>query len=110
MNVILNAIDAMSEGGTLAVRTRLVEADGAPQAAEFEIADTGSGIAPNDLEHVFDPFFTTKPPGKGTGLGLAISYGIVTEHGGRIRVASPPGRGTTVTVHLPVAQAEGTSR
>ena len=102
VNVILNAIDAMAAGGTLTVRTRAV-ADEGGNWAEFEIADTGCGISPADREHIFDPFFTTKSPGKGTGLGLAISYGIVTEHGGRISVASEPERGTTVTVRLPAA-------
>jgi two-component system NtrC family sensor kinase len=103
VNVILNAIDAMGEGGTLTVRTRGAQEDGAPWV-EFEIADTGCGIPPENLERIFDPFFTTKPPGKGTGLGLAISYGIVAEHGGEIRVASQAGNGTTVTVRLPAAK------
>jgi len=100
VNVILNAIDAMSEGGTLTVRSRAAEKDGRT-AAEFEISDTGTGIAPENVERIFDPFFSTKPPGKGTGLGLAISYGIVTQHGGEIRVSSELNRGSTVTVHLP---------
>jgi len=126
VNVILNAIDAMPDGGTLTVRTRAAAQDsGAAEGeraagpsgearpagppgrwAEFEIADTGCGIPPENLEHIMDPFFTTKPPGKGTGLGLAISYGIVTEHGGQIRVASELNRGTMVTVRLPVAPKE----
>ena len=102
VNVILNAIDAMADGGTLTVRSRRVREDQA-EWAEFEVADTGCGIAPEDLDRVLDPFFTTKPPGKGTGLGLAISYGIVTEHGGEIRLASQLHQGTTVTVRLPAA-------
>jgi len=102
VNVVLNAIDAMPDGGTLTVTTRAV-GDAAGQWVEFRIADTGIGITPENLEQVFDPFFTTKPPGKGTGLGLAISYGIVTEHGGEIRVSSEVGHGTTVAVRLPVA-------
>ncbi|GAH66253.1 unnamed protein product, partial [marine sediment metagenome] len=73
---------------------------------EFEVSDTGCGIAEEDLEHIFDPFFTTKPPGEGTGLGLAISYGIAAEHGADIHVASQVNRGTTVTVRLPVATEE----
>jgi two-component system NtrC family sensor kinase len=112
VNTILNAVDAMSDGGTLTVRTRAVGGDGRGAEeepgrwAEFEISDTGCGIPAENLEHIFDPFFTTKPPGKGTGLGLAISYGIVTEHGGEIDVCSEPGRGTTVTVRLPAVPEE----
>ena len=105
VNVILNAIDAMREGGTLTVRTRAVERDGQP-AVELEISDTGTGIREEDLDHIFDPFFTTKPPGEGTGLGLAISYGIVAEHGGEIRVSSTSNRGTSVTVQLPAGLKE----
>jgi len=105
VNVILNAIDAMPAGGTLNVRSRRVDDGGSPWA-EFEISDTGCGIPEKDREHIFDPFFTTKPPGEGTGLGLAISYGIVTEHGGEIRVTSRIGQGTTVTVRLSAALKE----
>ncbi|NQU76208.1 MAG: cache domain-containing protein, partial [Planctomycetes bacterium] len=76
VNVLVNAIDASSEGGSLTVRTRPLDKDGI-KWVEFEITDTGCGISPENLERVFDPFFTTKPTGKGTGLGLAISYGIV---------------------------------
>jgi signal transduction histidine kinase len=68
-----------------------------------EVADTGCGIPPENLDRIFDPFFTTKQSDKGTGLGLAVSYGIVTEHGGQIRVASKVGEGTTMTVRLPLS-------
>jgi two-component system NtrC family sensor kinase len=105
VNVILNAVDAMPDGGTLTVRTRAVE-DGGRRWAELQVIDTGSGISREDLERVFDPFFTTKPPGKGTGLGLAISYGIVTEHGGEINLASEVHRGTTATLRLPIEEKE----
>ncbi len=105
VNVLVNAIDAMSDGGDLTVRTRAVDRNGA-EWAELEIADTGCGIAPEHLEHVFDPFFTTKQTGQGTGLGLAVSYGIVSEHGGQIDVSSEVGRGTTVTVRLPITPKE----
>jgi two-component system NtrC family sensor kinase len=105
VNILVNAIDATGEGGTVTVRTRAVE-DGGGGWAEFEIADTGCGIAAENLDRVFDPFFTTKPVGRGTGLGLAISYGIVTEHGGQIQVSSQVGKGTTVVVRLPAASKE----
>ena len=105
VNVIVNAIDAMSDGGRLAIRTRALFEDGR-KWLEFEIADTGGGIAAEHLDHIFDPFFTTKPTGKGTGLGLAIAYGIVTEHGGRINVTSEVNIGTTVTVRLPGTMEE----
>ena len=101
VNLIVNAIDAMPDGGDLTVRTRQPQREGAPRV-EFEIADTGRGIPPEDLDRVFDPFFTAEPTGKGTGLGLALSYGIVMEHGGRIQIDSEVGRGTTITVPLPV--------
>ena len=105
VNVILNALDAMSEGGKLTVRSRAT-ADGKGRWAEFSIADTGEGIAQENLERIFDPFFTTKPAGQGTGLGLAISYGIITEHDGTIGVSSRPGAGTTITVRLPLITEE----
>ena len=105
VNVILNAIDAMPDGGTLRVGTRRAE-HGSAKWAEFEISDTGCGIPAQDLEHVFDPFFTTKPPGKGTGLGLALSYGIVAEHGAEINVTSEVDCGTTVTVRIPIVTKE----
>jgi two-component system NtrC family sensor kinase len=105
VNLILNAIDAMPDGGAITVRSGTADDRGC-RWAEFQVADTGIGIPPENLERVFDPFFTTKPPGKGTGLGLAISYGIVTEHGGDILLASEVGRGTTATVRLPIQETE----
>ena len=105
VNVIVNAIDSMPEGGSLVVRTRSIVTNGAAWA-EFEATDTGVGISEENLEHIFDPFFTTKGVGKGTGLGLAISYGIVSEHGGHIDVQSELDQGTTVTVRLPVTSEE----
>jgi signal transduction histidine kinase len=88
----------MPEGGTLGIRVRR-----AGGQVELEIADSGTGIAPEDLPRVFDPFFTTKDVGSGTGLGLSIAYGIVSRHEGTIEVESS-GDGTLVTVRLP-AQA-----
>jgi PAS domain S-box-containing protein len=100
LNLLLNARDAMPRGGWLTVTTR---ADGAHMVAE--IADTGSGIPPEQLARIYDPFFTTKPIGRGTGLGLSITYGIVQQHGGSIRCDSAPGQGTRFTVMLPQAAA-----
>jgi PAS domain S-box-containing protein len=97
MNLLSNAVDACPEGGTVTVRSR-AEADG----VRVEVCDTGPGIDPAIRGRIFDPFFTTKPIGQGTGLGLSISYGIVQDHGGRIEVDSQPGRGTRMTVHLPL--------
>jgi signal transduction histidine kinase len=99
LNLLLNARDAMPDGGWLALRTRFD-----PTADELvaEVCDDGNGIAPELVAHIFDPFFTTKPAGTGTGLGLAVSYRIVTAHGGRIEVAPNNGRGTQVRVVLPV--------
>jgi two-component system, NtrC family, sensor kinase len=108
LNLVLNALDAMQEGGTLSItaaaRTRPHPGRGGPAqrwvVADF--ADTGVGIPPENLDRLFDPFFTTKEPGKGTGLGLSVSYGIVEEHGGWFDVDSHPGQGTRMTVHLPI--------
>ena len=115
MNLCVNARDAMPEGGclTLAGRNvRLGEGDPAllPPArpghyVELSVADTGTGIAPENLERIFDPFFTTKPAGKGTGLGLSTTLGIVRSHGGFIRTESALGMGTTFFVYLPVGTA-----
>lgn len=97
-NLLLNALDAMPDGGKLGVSTRFEEG---LQLAALEVTDTGCGIPAQVIGRIFDPFFSTKGP-KGTGMGLAVSYGIVEQHGGRIEVSSQPGRGTTFTVHLPV--------
>jgi len=96
INIILNALDAMPQGGTLGIR--LTEGEG---QAIVRISDTGTGIKPEHLTHIFDPFFTTKGIGKGTGLGLSISYAIVKEHDGHIQVASEIGKGSAFTITLP---------
>jgi signal transduction histidine kinase len=101
LNLFLNAIQAMSEGGELRVEATAVNGDW----VRVQVSDTGSGIPPEHLPEIFDPFFTTKGPGMGTGLGLSVSHGIVAEHGGRIEVTSDPGKGTTFSVYLPVAEA-----
>jgi len=91
-----NGIDAMPEGGTLTLSTRVAEG-----SVSVLVRDTGHGIRPEIRERIFDPFFTTKEVGRGTGLGLAVCYGIVTEHGGRIGVDSAVGRGTVFEISLP---------
>jgi two-component system NtrC family sensor kinase len=107
-NLVMNAIQAMPDGGRIKVSTRLVEAT--PPAdhggtcrpwVRIEVEDDGPGIAEAALPHVFEPFFTTKDVGEGTGLGLAVCYGIVQDHGGWIEVATAPGKGTTFAVFLP---------
>jgi len=96
LNLIANAIDACSDGGSVTVRTSCE-----PGGVAIDVIDTGKGIDPEIRGRIFDPFFTTKPIGEGTGLGLSISYGIVQEHGGRIDVESTPGRGARFTMRLP---------
>jgi signal transduction histidine kinase len=98
MNIIVNAAEAIHGSGTLTITT-----SAAPdrKSVLVEFTDTGEGIPEENLPRIFDPFFTTKDIGKGTGLGLATSYGIVEEHGGKIRVRSKVGEGTTFTIELP---------
>jgi PAS domain S-box-containing protein len=97
MNLLLNAIKAMPEGGELGVA--LGQADG---EARVNISDTGQGIAPGDLNNIFDPFYTTAPVGQGTGLGLSICYSIIKQHFGTITVESGADQGSTFTVRLPI--------
>ncbi len=99
-NMILNALDAMPEGGLLIFQTRMLPAE---EKIEVSIADTGRGIAKEHIRKIFDPFFTTKGTA-GTGLGLSVSYGVVQRHGGTIEVKSEPGKGTTMIIHLPVQE------
>jgi PAS domain S-box-containing protein len=100
MNLILNARDAMPNGGRLTVHTRAVDT-----SLVIDFRDTGVGIAPENIARIYDPFFTTKEVGQGTGLGLALSYGIIQEHNGRIFVESRPGEGAHFTIKLPTAFA-----
>ncbi len=111
MNLVINASDAMPEGGTLRVTTASVDAGRAPPSdraglgpgryARIAVRDHGVGMSRAVRERLFEPFFTTKPPGRGTGLGLATAYGIVEQSHGHVAVDSAPGRGTTVRVYLP---------
>ncbi|MDT7689825.1 MAG: hypothetical protein QOE46_2584 [Acidobacteriota bacterium] len=103
-NLLLNARDAIPDGGSVTLRTVSSDHD----AVTVEVSDTGIGIAPENVARIYDPFFTTKGVGRGTGLGLAVSYGIVQEHSGHIAVASAPGRGTTFRITLPTAGARAT--
>jgi PAS domain S-box-containing protein len=117
MNLILNARDAMPNGGTVAIDTRRVSADeahggreGPPSGDYFmlAVADEGIGMDAATQSRIFEPFFTTKGEASGTGLGLATVYRIVEQHGGTIRVSSTLGRGTTFWVYFPLAEAIAT--
>lgn len=96
-NLILNAIQAMPQGGKLVLRSS-VDKD----QVKIEVRDTGYGIPPENMNKLFTPFFTTKSEVKGVGLGLAISYGIIQRHKGKIEVQSKVGEGTTFTIYLPL--------
>ncbi len=91
INLLSNARDAIGKGGTITIVTRLDREIG---KIRIIVADTGGGIAPENLDRIFDPFYTTKPVDKGTGLGLSVSFGIIKEHNGSIEVESPPSSGT----------------
>lgn len=101
INILVNASQAMPDGGDVHITTR-----GVGQEAQVIFRDTGTGIAPEHLKRIFDPFFTTKLDRDGTGLGLSVSYGIVKRHGGTIEVESKPGVGTTFIVRLPAMQED----
>ena len=105
MNLILNAIQAMKEGGSISISTRPVSRNGTQPSGDFvqvEIRDTGVGIPEENLQHIFDPVFTSKD--EGSGLGLAVSHQIVQEHGGFVTVESHIGKGTAFFVHVPVGK------
>ncbi len=101
-NLLLNARDAIPLGGSIRISTIPSVDD---DSLTVEVADSGTGIAPENVAKIYDPFYTTKGVGRGTGLGLAVSYGIVQEHSGHISVESTPGRGTTFRITLPTVPA-----
>jgi PAS domain S-box-containing protein len=103
VNLYLNAIDAMPEGGKLIVEAKIAQSDGMAPVAVITVADTGFGIAETDLPKIFQPFFTAKKR-RGMGLGLPICQRIVKNHGGRIEVDSEPGKGAIFKIHLPSEQ------
>lgn len=114
LNLCINARDAMPDGGRLTISTLNIRLEG-DQAQErglkpgdyvtVSVADSGVGIAPDDLDRVFEPFFTTKPTGRGTGLGLSMVYGFARQSHGLVRIRSTPGEGTLVRIYLPRHEA-----
>jgi len=106
MNLVVNASDAMPNGGKVVIETRNSETEAGTACVYLGIADTGTGMSDEVKRHLFEPFFTTKDQGKGTGLGLATVYGIVQQSRGRIEVTSELGHGTTFHVYLPCIQSE----
>jgi PAS domain S-box-containing protein len=113
LNLVVNARDAMEEGGTISVSTRNIALADGPVGklplgdyALIEVRDTGSGMPPEVIARAFDPFFTTKGIGKGTGLGLSQVYGFITQSGGDVVISSEVGRGTNVAIYLPAKAAD----
>ncbi len=102
VNILMNAVQAMAERGTIVIGSRH---DTVRDEVVLRFRDSGCGILPEQVDRIFDPFFTTKASGLGTGLGLSIAYGIVSRHQGTIEVESVPGHGATFTIRLPVKPA-----
>ncbi len=100
LNLFINAIQAMPDGGLLQIGVHSENG----QWLKIEVGDTGAGIDPEHLPRIFDPFYTTKEVGRGTGLGLSVTYGIIEKHGGHIEAHSQKGQGATFTITLPIAQ------
>ena len=103
LNLINNALDALERSKKKEINIDVNQVD---ECVQISIADSGCGIARENLQSIFDPFFTTKAVGKGTGLGLSLVYGIVENHGGSIMAKSKPGEGTIFTIELPLGAEE----
>ncbi len=120
LNLVINARDAMPNGGQLLIETRNKQLEEeyallnpgleAGDYVQLMLSDTGTGMSKETLEHLFEPFFSTKPEGKGTGLGMAMVYGFVKRHGGYIKAYSEPGMGTTIRIYLPRSTASTASQ
>ena len=120
MNLVVNARDAMPDGGTLTIELDCCDRSGLPEKirnqteekkfSRLSISDTGVGMDKKTLARVFDPFFSTKPQGKGTGLGMSIVYGLIQEMGGFLDVVSSPGVGTTISMYIPASDAPVTKQ
>ncbi len=104
LNLAVNAVDAMPEGGTLTLVADHARLDDGREAVELSVADSGLGMTPEVRSRVFEPFFTTKPEGKGTGLGLPMVYGTVRSLGGQVTIQSEVGQGTSVRLILPACR------
>ena len=120
LNLVVNARDALSEGGKITVRTCRIHFDqkDVENSSEgypgdfvcFSVSDTGSGMSKSTLEHIFEPFYSTKEFGKGSGLGLSVVYGIIQQHKGWIDVQSEKGHGSTFKIYLPIASKKAESK
>ena len=119
LNLVINARDAMPDGGHLIVTVDHVDADDRCRPhvegrigryARLSVSDTGTGIDELTRAKLFEPFFTTKEEGKGSGLGLSIVYGIVKQNGGYVAVVSEPGKGATFHIYLPLADRSSSRR
>ena len=107
LNLLLNAVHATPEGGTIRLGVT-PDARYGNEVASLVVEDSGGGIPEEHLERIFDPFFTTKDPDKGTGLGLMISHQIVADHGGSVEVRSEVGRGSSFEIRLPAGGGQHT--
>ncbi len=106
LNLLVNAIQAMPDGGTI---TAFLQIDEKRNELQIDICDTGMGIPKEHLERIFDPFYTTKREGEGTGLGLSVTYGIIEQHGGRIQVRPRKTKGTCFSIYLPLGDSHATT-
>jgi two-component system sensor histidine kinase HydH len=104
LNVLLNAIEAMNDGGTLTIETAVTDSADGPPTVTLNVTDTGVGMSAEEVGKLFEPFYTTKP--RGTGLGMTVVSRVVEQNGGRVGVRSAPGKGTTFSLVLPIAGAE----